>query len=580
VSPLIPSFVRTSTPRPALIGIAVFLGTIYPPLWSLNELRVQAPFRYFAADAFYYLAIARNSVGKDIYTYDGVRATNGFNPLWQYYLSAAFARAPSNQEQQLLFVFLSSAVFAALGTALFAVSLYALVRRPVLVLLATLPGFYYLAFSRLDAHFGAPWSFVNGMESGLSILLFGLLSYLLFARNVLAVITAWRLTLVSAVITAIALSRLDDIFLFLPLFALIVIRGSNWPEVARNAAPAASVPLVVIGAYLLYNHHYSGMVLPISAVTKSYGLFHPVAWQNTLKELVSTLIPPRSPASEWTWSGAAWRSFQLTVPVVCSFLWLLHTRRRLGDFRTRIHDMDHVSLVVLLIAVLYVCAKAGYNFFYVHLWDQGHWYFPLNIMIANMLVLLFVDAFISGRRDLSENTQAAFAASGWLSMAAAFAFVIVCGNAFVQLKHYSRYGADFFNFWKERTSISSQLSRLQPAGGILEFDDGIVSYSLTRTTTNGMTLAGDAEELARSRQGEMLDLAHERGIRLIASVWYMQDWPAAAFSDQAAFRAAVQTLAWGQKTDSWKFSLLMHESSPEFHYVILAFEPATAPGLQ
>lgn len=556
-----------------MVGLAVFVGTVYAPLWSLVQLGVEAPFRYLAADAFYYLAIANNSLGRAFFTYDGIHPTNGFNPLWQYYLSLAFATVTSSQAGQLTFAFVSSAVFAGLGLGLFGTALHTLVRRSALVVLSLVPGFYYVLCSPLDPHFGAPWSFVNGMETGLSLLWFGLLSYLVLARGFLTPLTVWRTAATSALITLVVLSRLDDVFLFLPLAALLWIRWPSCPAPAVASVVAAAIPVAAIGGYLAYNYSYSGMLLPISGVAKSYGLTNPVAWINTMREFVAVLVPPRSGASPWTWSGGAWRTAQLAVPVLCAGLLVRIILRGSGPWRDALRGLDDARLWLVLLAALYVPAKAGYNFVYVHLWDQGHWYYPLSIIIANTGLLLVVDGMLRRRQGAGGPLLPRPARA--MAVAVAGLLIAAWGNSFVQLKHYSAYGADFYHFWSERTSIAARLDAAGP-GGILEFDDGIVAYALPRPTQSGMALAGDRELLASSLTGTILDFAYQRGARYLASVWYIQEWPKTAFSDDDALRTAVQRLSGQRDLSPWTFRLVARHQSKHGQYVIVAFGPAEA----
>jgi hypothetical protein len=553
------------------VWLAVFLATAYVPWWSWRSLGVEAPFRYFAADAFYYLAIAKNSFGKAFYTYDGAHPTNGFNPLWEYYLSAAFASFPADQERQLLFSFASSALLTSSGVAFFAVALVTIVRRPVLVLVACVPGFYYLLFAMFDQHFAATWSFVNGMESALSVFGFGLLCYLLVVHDILGTLTTARVAAVSALVSIITLTRLDDVFLFVPLVALLWWRAPNRLRARRATELMAVIAFVAIGPYLFYNYQSSGMLLPISGVAKSYGLLHPTAWVNTLRELALTLRPPAAGSSPWAWSGAAWRAFQLVVPLTVAGAFASVLRSSTGSWKSALSRLDGRALPIVFIALLYVPAKAVYNLAYVHLWDQGHWYFPLSLMTTNAVVLFMLDRMLPQTRD-ADNSPARRRLA-LLAVAGGVLYVVLCGNAFIQQKHFSTYGADFYHFWRARDEISARLDAVIPHGGILEFDDGIVAYALSRQITSGTALASDAEALRHSRQGRMLELAYSRGVRVIASVWYMQEWPAAAFSDDQALRTAIQALAWGQSTDGWTFNVIAHDDGPATHFVLVAFEP-------
>jgi hypothetical protein len=182
---------------------------------------IKAPFEYFATDAFYYLTVAHNSVGMRFYTFDRTFPTNGFHPLWQFCLTRIFILLHGNQEAEILVTFYLSVLLTALGSSLFALALLELTRSAFLALLGTVPGIYYLLFSQINQFYDAQWSFVNGMESPLSILLFGLLLYVLVARKTLLEVTRKKILLVSGLVTLLILSRLDDVFLLASLFALL-----------------------------------------------------------------------------------------------------------------------------------------------------------------------------------------------------------------------------------------------------------------------------------------------------------------------------------------------------------------------
>ena len=105
-----------------VFGLALLLG-LYPPTLSYAARGVEGAFSFFAADAFYYLAIADHSVGVPGFTYDGSFPTNGFHPLWQYFLWAAFSSFGLAGASQIVFTFATSVLASSLGAALFATAL-------------------------------------------------------------------------------------------------------------------------------------------------------------------------------------------------------------------------------------------------------------------------------------------------------------------------------------------------------------------------------------------------------------------------------------------------------------------------
>ena len=132
-----------------------------------------------------------------------------------------------------------SAACVAIGAAFFAVALLRVCGHPLLALLATVPGFYWLVIGRPHPEMLTPWSYVNGMESPLSILFFGVLCWLVLARDALGRGSRAGLLAVSAALAGVLLSRLDDVF----LVALVVLWG-GWRAAERRVARAAWLALV------------------------------------------------------------------------------------------------------------------------------------------------------------------------------------------------------------------------------------------------------------------------------------------------------------------------------------------------
>jgi hypothetical protein len=78
----------------------------------VSSSRYVGPFGYVAADAFYYLVVARNVARHGSFSFDGRHPTNGFHPLWQLLTSALdFATEHLGLEQFTLYV----AIFASLA---------------------------------------------------------------------------------------------------------------------------------------------------------------------------------------------------------------------------------------------------------------------------------------------------------------------------------------------------------------------------------------------------------------------------------------------------------------------------------
>ena len=153
------------------------------------------------------------------------------------------------------------------------------------------------------------------------------------------------------------------------------------------------------------------------------------------------------------------------------------------------------------------------------------------------------------------------------------AFVILAAHAFVNLKRTDDYGSDNYAFWAHRESVTARLAARHAEGGIIEMDDGIISYSMPAPTMSGFGLALDKEAYRAWQRGTLLDVAYARGYRLLGSVWYMQHWPDEIFSDPAALQRHMASLLWGQDLKGWTFTLVDAERGGDFHYAFIRFAP-------
>ena len=61
--------------------------TVFPALLDLWTGGARRAIGYLAADAFYYLTVARNWLDYGTTTFDQVTITNGYQPLWQFALA-------------------------------------------------------------------------------------------------------------------------------------------------------------------------------------------------------------------------------------------------------------------------------------------------------------------------------------------------------------------------------------------------------------------------------------------------------------------------------------------------------------
>jgi len=541
------------------LAFLIFLLVFYPPLLLLKKINIAAPFQYFAADVFYYLAVADNSIDMPYFTFDGTRPTNGFHPFWQYYLTFVFKLFDSfsDQSNQIFFAFVSSIVLTAFGTALFGLAVFRLTHRFALSLLAAVPGIYYLLFSRIIPHYGSTWSFINGMESPSSIFFFGLLLYLIFSPDQTLKFNPKRVVVLSALLTAVVLCRLDDIFIFGPFFVYICFlpdKTSRFKLLLAFIFP----PVSLIGMYLLYNLSYSGMLLPVSGMVKGGS----IELISNIKALLLAFCPLTFFSETWThaWKHGTWRILQLVVPLIAASIWLSGEviRRRGRIFFRAGNHRDAISLLCG-----YVILKGCYNIFAVPLWQQGHWYFPLNIMIFNLLGAWFISRHL--RNTPSKRLAAALTAIAIL-------WIILLANSFTSLKLTSGYNLAYFNFWKGRKELNQKLKRVIPGEGLLSFDDGIICYALGQPVMSGLGYCLDKEAFQAFRKGRLLDIAYRRGFNNLTSYYYLQLPEKPPISGRLLKRKLASCFFLsGQKLENWRFSIAWRPEKAT--WAIVKFEP-------
>jgi uncharacterized membrane protein len=370
---------------------------------------------------------------------------------------------------------------------------------------------------------GAIWSAANGMETPLSILLFGLLLAMLSRRG--AALSAGEprtLLVLSLLLTALTLARLDDIFLFAPFIAHQLWRAASSRERGRRLVWLCLVPTLVIGAYLLNNLSYAGTALPSSGSAKATGLW---ALARNGYALITTLAPfvdlfGRGRAA---WGPEAWRVAQMAVPAAVALAWCATRRATLLE---RAEGAPLTFDGVLGLVGVYVLIKAGYNFGIVSLWDQGSWYYPLSVITCNVMLTVWLARGLDRAKIASVPVLLATAGqrrAGLALSAAVLVLLVVSGNTFIDSKTHSRHQGQRRNweFWSNRAQTGAQVRAECGSCGVLSYDDGIVSFSLPEIyTLNGMGLALDREAATAQREGRLVELAWQRGVRLLVSVNY------------------------------------------------------------
>jgi hypothetical protein len=208
-------------------------------------------------DSFYYLATARNFARGLGFTFDGIHATNGFQPLWMWLL-VPIARAFGDDLDTLARVVLVgqvALVLAATG-ALLRLGSAPTSTRSGLAALTPFGGFYFMKV------------FANGMESAVHYALLVALLWLLAvtdARETSAPRRARALFALAAVGAALTLARLTSVVFAVPALAWAARRwGARW----KVALASGAVYIVPLAAYAVANCALYGHILPVSVAIK------------------------------------------------------------------------------------------------------------------------------------------------------------------------------------------------------------------------------------------------------------------------------------------------------------------------
>jgi len=553
-------------------GTIAALITAYSPLVVYARQGLRGVFQFFAADGFYYLAVADSSRGIAGYSYDGEFATNGFHPLWGWLWSAVFELFDPSRAQQVEWVFLACVACVAMGAGLFAASIARATGRFSLALLAAVPGLYAIATPAFNPHYGSIWSFVNGMETALSLLLFGVLTRLLVTTREA---TPWHRALAAPAaalcLAALSLSRLDDALLVVAAAIRVgwpALRARDFSACAERCLRVAWLPALGVLLFLAYSYAYSGMAIPVSGAAKVHGPV-PGLLRNGYASL-TTFFPLIDPLGRGgvLWGDQAYRIAQMLVPVAIASVWLLRERAGMHTDYS-----EHIRSMTSLLA-LYVLLKGSYNFAAVSLWNQGHWYYPLSIATTNWIGALWVASWLPVETDrdrlLVSIGRLRFGTRAVVP-ALVGALVLLLANNYAWIKLETRDHDTYFDFWERSAELEAALEEVCPGCGVVELDDGIVAHTLDRRVLSGTGLALDQAGDTARRRGELLDLAWARGYRLLVTIYYERLETDYASADALREGLGRMSFLESQKLENWDFDVAHRD--PQTGVRFLSFTP-------
>ena len=508
------------------VFVLVFLYVGLPLLFYALRYKLVAPLYLFAGDSFYYLDIARRSLGHSGFTFDGQFPTNGFHPLWEYVLlGLGKARIVdySSNVQPLLPVYLVNALTLALGAATFCAAATRYLRRPLMAMLMAAPGLFWILTASVAASHFSTWSYANGMESALALLCFSL-AFALCGEDEAGV----GKTFAIAVMLGLAvLARLDDVFLAACVGGWLVLRSS--PQGRLRRVLALSPIAVLVGWYVVYNRLHVGVFLPTSGAVKA-GFALPVNIMWTVRMFLPLLTgdKPQALAQHqpfFSFGEATGRVLQMVLPAVICLV-ELRWRRRQRSEGAAFSLVDALCVGVIL--------KAAYNFVFVEAFAQGQWYYTVSIAAANLVLVLWVERAVEKLWPVVGLTR-----RGELRfLGVQLLWMLFALNVVLSWRNFTGGSAEL-RLLNDNSAFRAKLQSLG-ADRIFEFDDGFTSYVADVPAEAGIGLALDPQAVKALKENRLLDLSYKRGYRIAVSRGgYVDIIDAALASNRAGVPRAV-----------------------------------------
>jgi hypothetical protein len=605
-----------------LLLILVFSTTIYPPVINYLISSPSAYFNFLAADTFYYLTIAKNSSWINVASFDGIYSTNGFHPLWQFLLKTIFFFFNINNKiNQISFAYWSSVILITVSSTILAYSLRRnnQITSTSLILLALTPGYLFFLLSVPNSNYGHIWSYMNGMESPLSLLLFSIIFFSMASnKNINAQSSN---IFIGVVLSLLILTRLDDIFMLLGLLAPILWTKNNLKQKTKQVIAISLPSAIAILVYILFNKYYADSYLPISGQLKG-GL----SFKENLFFIINSfapVLPIEDHAWNW-WSETTWRALQMVIPpiVAISFLFYLYKHQTKNKSSVCITSLDST----LAGLGIYIILKTCYNIIFVGIWNQGHWYYPISIVSANIMLArllspicsrdedgsshilctskrlrfllilglsislaLLINHFFQETNKLSKVTlylisiifiacsvvffsigNRKFVLTIPTLLIGSIGIAMICGNSILSHKHTTGYNKIYENLFNERGVITSALLNISPNLRLLSFDDGIDAYSLGVPVMSGLGFTLDKAAFDSKKKGELLKVAYDRGFKWITSLIYMPPFDAQVGDDVSKYLLSAFWMN-AQEAKNYRFTLVYRD--PITNFKVISFEP-------
>lgn len=550
-------------PAPRVWAMAGLVGLLFawPLIYAALAHGPQTIIRSLTGDSYHYLAIARKAHLFHIYTYDGVTLTNGFHPLWQYFIRGLFWLFDiQSHESQAVAVMLAALIASTIGITLAAAAIIRLTNQYFLSVLLV-PGLFYLT-AGVHVRTLSAWSALDGMESAFSVLFGGLFffAYSLYAAGrKTSFDTVALCNALGLVLPFVILTRLDDVFI-LPAF-VIALYALNEPLRRRITAALWIVgpSAIAVLAYMVYNKLTVGAAMPLSGGTKS-GFVGFLSAYLTAAVHLPPLLDLKALVSKTPSDGSsifinAFRFVEVAYPMVAAAFGVVVVRK---------YQRHLPGAFVILSVCLYIIFKEAYNFLNVHPWHQAGWYYIFIVLCLSVLgALALKKPWVS----LQGNATARF---GAITLAVSLA--LLSGSQYYAGIVYPNTSDPVIKFWERQSEIRKELKE-RGVHGIINVDDGITAFLLDVPNMHGFAFAIDLEGQKAHKAGRMLSLAYSRGIDAIAGFGYMtMEQPLQSQDEIKAYLAkSLANDGIRAEMDQFEFSLAYFD--PVLKMPFISFKP-------
>ena len=474
-----------------LIGLVVLL--LAEPIYlGFKNLGAVVMFNFLAEDTMYYGLIANNYLKYGFPTGDGQTVSNGFQPLWGFFLMMVFKLFRINLAYQLQTIFALSIFFIACAYSLIALSVQKLfgTKSAILGLLTLFPGLYFLVFeppkaSSPDPAFLYtlnPWSAMNGMETPLMLCLYSLFIYLVVTQCLRLHQSKQAFTLSHLIrwparicLLLIVFCRLEQFF-FLMAIAVVSLTPLFSGRLSEKIVQIIKVfwpTVLALLVFMILNQMFVGAPLPTSGSGKiGIGLM------GNLGLLWSYFKSHGGDQQD--------RIVALVFCIVIGVVFLMVGLRQIKAVAGTLNTQHYLAMSTLLVGT-FLLLNAVFLFTLVPLWNQGYWYyFPMMFMAALLLACYLV---LAGKY---------FQVTGYLlALFALILFVNMPAINRLATQPPTKYALVSSILWKQQERITALLESQFGKFKIIDTYDGAFAYLLNVPTRSITGLVASPAEAAK-----------------------------------------------------------------------------------